>query len=759
MKKLKRYTALLLAGAVLLGVGATATPATAATPDVTYTKMPINPAINSQKTVAGKVISDLHLKDGQLYMGYGDYNSNTGPISITSMNTATKAFTTPLSTPTEAINVYREINGKLYAPQIDPKLAWNVNVGYASNTTGKWVTNNVTPFIHIYDVASTDSKDLWLSGSVADSTGKISLGAGVKRSTDGGKTWVTQRLFAYEGAGIAETDRYYWMAAAAGKLFVKPAINAQADVEVFSNDEWTTIPDPKNLVPGEVNAKRVQTLNNKVYIANGPRMTIIDAETETISSARLPLSYITDFTIDNGTFYASGYDGIARSQDGITWELVSNKFPAGMSGYETSSIAVDSTKGVFYLGGANASLYSAPLNQLAPIAVPVFSGLNDVTFVAGTQNYDAAEGVTVTDPKDGDLTSQMSVGTSYDPYLPGVYEVSYSASNSEYISSSASRTITVLRATTPSAPVFRNQAPEIRMFQGYGFNPIDSLKAYDTMDGDITSRVINTGTYNPDVIGNYTLNHSVTNSKGLTTKATTVVRVASLSPIMKGTDNVSVKYGTVFDPKAGVTVADEFSDLNNEYVVSGVVDTRKAGAYPLTYTVTNLAGYTTTVNRTVTVLPPVPATISGAGNISINFKADFDIKSGMKAVDTLDGDLTSKVTVTGAVNSKVPGKYTLVYKVVNGANLTTTVNRVVTVNPNTAPTITSTAAATVRKNVAYNPFAGVTVTDKEDLYVGNIAVTSTVNPKVPGNYVTTYVATDVEGLKTTKTVNITVLAL
>lgn len=72
-------------------------------------------------------------------------------------------------------------------------------------------------------------------------------------------------------------------------------------------------------------------------------------------------------------------------------------------------------------------------------------------------------------------------------------------------------------------------------------------------------------------------------------------------------------------------------------------------------------------------------TISGAGNVSVIVGSSFDELEGVTATDSDGADLTSSITVTGTVDLNTIGTYTLVYKVTDGNDKSTTVNRVVTV--------------------------------------------------------------------------------
>lgn len=65
---------------------------------------------------------------------------------------------------------------------------------------------------------------------------------------------------------------------------------------------------------------------------------------------------------------------------------------------------------------------------------------------------------------------------------------------------------------------------------------------------------------------------------------------------------MTIKAGDSFDPKAGITDSDmEDGDLTSKVVASGTVDISKAGAYTLTYSVTDNDGNKVSINRNVNV--------------------------------------------------------------------------------------------------------------------------------------------------------------
>ncbi len=123
----------------------------------------------------------------------------------------------------------------------------------------------------------------------------------------------------------------------------------------------------------------------------------------------------------------------------------------------------------------------------------------------------------------------------------------------------------------------------------------------------------------------------------------------------------------------------------------------------------------------------------------------FDPLDGVTATDVEDGDLTSKITVDGKVNSNVPGSYTLNYKVTDSDGQTTSADRIITVVDTTAPTITGVTAKTIAYGSIFDPLAGVAATDIVDGTVTVKVASGSVNTGKAGKYELTYTATDKAG--------------
>ncbi|MED4063108.1 Ig-like domain-containing protein [Priestia megaterium] len=100
----------------------------------------------------------------------------------------------------------------------------------------------------------------------------------------------------------------------------------------------------------------------------------------------------------------------------------------------------------------------------------------------------------------------------------------------------------------------------------------------------------------------------------------------------------------------------------------GVVAKDKAGNYsPYTYTF-------------VTAADTIKPVITGAINKTVKVNSTFNSKAGVTATDNVDGNLTNSIQVSGSVNTKKKGVYTLTYSVVDTSGNKAVVTRKITVN-------------------------------------------------------------------------------
>ncbi len=231
-------------------------------------------------------------------------------------------------------------------------------------------------------------------------------------------------------------------------------------------------------------------------------------------------------------------------------------------------------------------------------------------------------------------------------------------------------------------------------------------------------------------------------------------------PTITGAKNTTAYLNHSFNPKKGVVAKDNVDgNITSRIKISGKVNTKKTGKYTLTYKATDKAKNTRTVKRVVTVKKDTTKPIiTGVSNKTVYKGYSFNPKTGVKATDNADGNLTSKIKVSGKVNTKKVGKYKIKYTVIDKTNNKRIVTRTITVKKDTTkPTISGVSNKAIYAGSTFKPLTGVTAKDNAD---GNITkkikVTGKVNTNKIGTYKLTYTVSDKTKNKRTVTRKITV---
>ncbi|WP_338631904.1 immunoglobulin-like domain-containing protein [Clostridium baratii] len=396
---------------------------------------------------------------------------------------------------------------------------------------------------------------------------------------------------------------------------------------------------------------------------------------------------------------------------------------------------------------------------------PVITAENKTIKVG--DKFDPMTGVAATDAEDGNITKDIKViENTVNTNKPGTYKVVYEITDSQ-----GAKTIKEIHVTVVSndKPII-NGANNVIIVEGTSFDPMAGVTATDTEDGNITKDIKVTGTVNTNKPGKYELTYTVTDSDGNTTIVKRIVTVnmkwaeINNAPVITA-ENKTIKVGDKFDPMTGVAATDaEDGNITKDIkVIENTVNTNKPGTYKVVYEITDSQGAKTIKEIHVTVVSNDKPIINGANNVIIVEGTSFDPMAGVTATDTEDGNITKDIKVTGTVNTNKPGKYELTYTVTDSDGNTTIVKRIVTVNMkwaeiNNAPVITA-ENKTIKVGDKFDPMTGVAATDAED---GNITkdikvIENTVNTNKPGTYKVVYEITDSQGIKTKKTITVTVV--
>ena len=146
---------------------------------------------------------------------------------------------------------------------------------------------------------------------------------------------------------------------------------------------------------------------------------------------------------------------------------------------------------------------------------------------------------------------------------------------------------------------------------------------------------------------------------------------------LSGNREITIYEGDAYI-EPGYTARDsKGNDLTEKVVVNNMIDISTIGTYEIIYTLNN-----TEVKRIINVIEkPTGATIMYLkGSTTIYLKVGDTYKEpGYKVIDSVDGNLGDKVTVTGRVDTSKVGTYKLIYSVTNNSGVTTSKQRVIVV--------------------------------------------------------------------------------
>ncbi|MGG0789862.1 immunoglobulin-like domain-containing protein [Peribacillus simplex] len=295
------------------------------------------------------------------------------------------------------------------------------------------------------------------------------------------------------------------------------------------------------------------------------------------------------------------------------------------------------------------------------------------------------------------------------------------------------------------------------------FNPKKGVTAKDNVDGNITSLIGIAGKVDTKKIGKYTLTYKVTDTAKNTTSVKRIVTVKkdTTSPTIDGATNKTAYLGYSFDAKSGVKATDNADgNITSQIKVTGQVNTKKEGTYKLKYSVTDKGKNTRTVTRVITVKKDKEKPkITGATNKTVYMGYSFDPKTSVIATDNVDGNITSKITISGKVNVNDVGIYKLQYTAKDKTGNKTTVTRTITVKKDmTKPQITGAGDKIVNYGTSFDPKSGVKATDNIDgTITSKMTITGSVNVRKVGTYKLVYSVKDKTNNKTTVTRTINVV--
>lgn len=111
-------------------------------------------------------------------------------------------------------------------------------------------------------------------------------------------------------------------------------------------------------------------------------------------------------------------------------------------------------------------------------------------------------------------------------------------------------------------------------------------------------------------------------------------------------------------------------------------------------------------------------TLNGDSNITINVGETYTEK-GATAKDEKDGDISSKIQISGTVNTSKAGKYTITYTVTNSSGKSSTVKRTITVKDDSSSKNNTNTTNTIDTNTSNNNVTGENVIEPPENTTNN----------------------------------------
>lgn len=207
------------------------------------------------------------------------------------------------------------------------------------------------------------------------------------------------------------------------------------------------------------------------------------------------------------------------------------------------------------------------------------------------------------------------------------------------------------------------------------------IEAWDDLDGDISDQVVivDDGNYKNDVVGVYTVTFGVTDSENNISYLEVDIHVVDIvAPTITGTtSDIQISYTDEFSVSSWVNslqVTDNYYTSNLDITVkTNTYSANKTtpGNYYVEVKVTDGSGNVGTLIRNITVVDDKGPEFQGLNTITTSISENLtinDIKSGLAAIDAIDGNVTNSITVdsdqlTG--NNTQPGTYEVIFKAVD----------------------------------------------------------------------------------------------
>ena len=205
-------------------------------------------------------------------------------------------------------------------------------------------------------------------------------------------------------------------------------------------------------------------------------------------------------------------------------------------------------------------------DPVAPTIPPVITLIGDNPLSLDLGDIFSDPGATATDNLDGDVTAFIQVSGNVDTTVVGTYSVTYTVTDSNGNTATASRSVVV------TDPVAATIPPVITLI---GDNPLNldlddtfsdpGATATDNLDGDVTASIQVSDNVDTSAEGTYSVTYTVTDSNGNIATASRSVVVTDPFPPVAVADSYAIRIGELNEVSASSGV------LSNDFSKTGML--------------------------------------------------------------------------------------------------------------------------------------------------------------------------------------------
>lgn len=402
----------------------------------------------------------------------------------------------------------------------------------------------------------------------------------------------------------------------------------------------------------------------------------------------------------------------------------------------------------------NVSRESATVTVVSDTSAPVISGITNLSIFLG-ETADYTSSVQVKDDYDPEPSFVIDDG-AFDPDIPGVYTIIYTAA--DFSGNTATRTALITVIADVTAPVIEG-AFDRNILAGEETDVLSGVRVSDDYDENPVLTA-DDGGFDANVPGAYTVTYTAVDFSGNIGQASAVFTVVNdrVAPTISGIRDISVWLGDPCDFAGNVTVSDAIDPAPVLTIDDSNVDLNTPGVYTIVYSAADFSGNGVSATAKVTVMKDTEApVISGVADHVVFVGESVDYMAGLTVTDNRDAQPRWETDDKG-IDFSVPGSHTVRFAAVDAAgNVSRTEIHIVVMYDTEAPVFSGIQDHTVYAGDTVDYISPVTVTDNRDTDLTVDIDHGNVDFNTPGSYTVTYTCADRSGNIAKKTAKIKVI--